>query len=144
MSGTQYRGWVGVDFDGTLAAYMGWVGAAAVPAPVVPIVELVKAILKQGHEVRIFTARIYPLNTVIAVDTKREFHGTHLDNAREDQAWVSIQTIRDFCALHLGQVLPITNVKDFSMTMLYDDRCRQVMTNDGRIFDAISTQDDML
>jgi len=50
-------GWIGVDFDCTLAEYHGWNGGELGP-PIPAMVERVKAWLAEGREVRIFTARV--------------------------------------------------------------------------------------
>jgi hypothetical protein len=127
------NGWIGVDYDGTLAHYTGWEGAGVEKPPVPAMIERVKEWLSLGVNVRVFTARVYPLNRCVWPDDKRELHGTWLDNSREDECWESIATIRAFCSVHLGVVLPITNVKDFKMVKLYDDRCVQVETNTGEL-----------
>lgn len=125
-------GWIGVDYDGTLAVYKGWGGPSWETPPVPAMVERVKGWLAAGKPVRIFTSRVYPLNRCVMPDDVRELHGTHLDNVREDECWTSIETIRRFCVRHFNVVLPITNVKDFRMITLWDDRCEQVEANTGR------------
>lgn len=39
MSGGTFKGWIGVDLDGTLAEYDGWKGPDEIGAPVEPMVE---------------------------------------------------------------------------------------------------------
>jgi len=39
--------------------------------------------------------------------------------------------IREWCRKHIGQELEVTNVKDFGMVELLDDRCVQVIANVG-------------
>lgn len=77
------------------------------------MVNRVKAWLKAGTEVRIFTARVAPVN--------------------QTQAQIDAETkkISAWCVEHLGRTLPITAIKDFQMVTLYDDRAVQVMTNSG-------------
>jgi hypothetical protein len=41
--------------------------------------------------------------------------------------------IEDWCFEHLGTVLYITNVKDFGMVALYDDRAHGVCMNTGQL-----------
>ena len=106
-------GWVGVDLDGTIAHYDGWKGPAEIGAPIPLMVERVRAWLAAGRDVRIFTARI-----------------SGLDHAQTLQAYEAIEA---WCLEHLGQVLPITNVKDLTMVELYDDRCVAVEQNTGRL-----------
>ena len=62
--------------------------------------------LKAGRDVRIFTARASLPEAVEAIE-----------------AW---------CMEHLRQKLPVTNVKDFAMIQLWDDRCVQVVPNTGQ------------
>jgi hypothetical protein len=104
------NGWIGVDFDGTLAHYEEWDGGR-IGAPVVLMVERVKGWLAQGIEVRIFTARIS--------DPDRRTHAKVIEDI---DAW---------CLEHIGQRLRVTNVKDFSLVELWDDRAVQVEKNTG-------------
>jgi len=96
--------WIGVDFDGTLAEYNGWVSAEHIGKPIPVMVDRVKAWLAEGLDVRILTART-------------EAHG-HI------MVW---------CQEHIGRALPITNKKDFGMVELWDDRCVAVEANTGRM-----------
>lgn len=105
--------WVGVDLDGTLAHYEGWVNGGEIGAPVPRMVARVKAWLKAGTDVRIFTARVAPGHQTAA------------------QIDAEVKRISAWCVEHLGQTLPITATKDFGMVTLYDDRAVQVMTNSG-------------
>lgn len=123
-------GWIGVDFDGTLAEYGTWVGPDHVGRPIAPMVERVKLWLSQGHEVRIFTARVWPLVTVIAPE---HAHGSPHEDARVETALTAVRAIQAWCREHLGTVLPITCVKDYGMVELYDDRAVQVRPNTGEI-----------
>lgn len=107
-------GWIGVDLDGTLAHYDGWKGLEHVGAPVPAMLERVKYWLKTGKDVRIFTAR------VCREGQEREDAEFHI------QKWL-IQ--------HVGRELVVTNVKDFGMVELWDDRAVQVEANTGRRMD---------
>lgn len=51
-------GWIGVDLDGTLAKYAGWVGPDHIGEPVALMLRRVKKWIEQGVDVRIFTARV--------------------------------------------------------------------------------------
>lgn len=103
-------GWIGVDLDGTLAHYEGWVDETHIGAPVTAMVERVKDWLSQGREVRVFTARVsHPAQTPAA--------------RAAIEAW---------CEQHIGRVLVVTNVKDYAMIELWDDRAVQVEPNTGR------------
>jgi hypothetical protein len=102
-------GWIGVDLDGTLAHYTKWVGIEHVGAPVPAMLERVKRWVEKGHEVRIFTARV-------AYEPERE---------------TVIRVIQDWCERHGLPRLAVTNVKDFGMIELWDDRCVSVEMNTG-------------
>ncbi len=105
-------GWIGVDFDGTLARYDGWMGTFHFGEPLVPMVERIRRWLENGIEVRIFTARV-------AVE----------DNFEKQMIVEAIQSWLEFkCKLPR---LAVTNVKDFKMTQLWDDRAVQVIPNTG-------------
>jgi len=81
------------------------------------MVRRVKAWLRAGKRVRIFTARVY----------------AHADSAKEQRESAhAILAIQNWCAKHLGRMLPITCVKDYGMTKLWDDRAQGVARNTGR------------
>jgi hypothetical protein len=125
-------GWIGVDFDGTLATYEAWVGVAHTGGPVEPMVARVKRWLVAGHEVRIFTARIYPILIVTpGEDVSRVFRAPHPFNGQESE--LAVRAIQGWCKTHIGQVLSITCVKDYGMIELYDDRAVQVVPNTGEL-----------
>lgn len=110
-------GWIGVDLDGTLARYEGFQGVDTIGEPIGPMVERVRRWLEQGKNVRIFTARMHG-------------HGMAIIGG----GIADVKTpIEQWCLKHLGAVLPITNVKDFGMITLYDDRCVQVIANTGEL-----------
>lgn len=104
------KGWIGVDFDGTLAKTMDWHGHndGRVGEPIWPMVERVKQWLEDGVEVRILTAR-----AGAGADPK------HLD------------AIDKFCREVFDRTLPVTCSKDFNMIELWDDRAVQVEPNTG-------------
>lgn len=124
-------GWVGVDLDGTLAYYDGWHGPFHIGDPVPAMVEKVQALLKDGQEVRIFTARVWPVTEVIAVDRARR-KGPVPGHEELTDIYRWADAIQSWCVEHLGQALPITCVKDTSMVALWDDRAVQVEKNTGR------------
>lgn len=103
-------GWIGVDLDGTLAEYDEWRGIEHVGAPISAMVERVKRWLEEGRSVKVFTARV--------------------SHAEERDA--VIEAIDAWCQEHIGQILPVTNVKDFGMDELWDDRAVTVEPNTGR------------
>lgn len=108
------RGWIGVDLDGTLAHYDKWRGEQHVGDPVPRMKALVEQWLLEGIEVRIFTARV------------AEGEGRH----KEDVATITT-IIQDWCERHGLPRLPVTNIKDFGMLALYDDRAASVQKNTG-------------
>lgn len=113
----QSAGWVGVDLDGTLAVYDRWHGPYHIGAPIPLMVERVKRWLAQGRDVRVFTARVTDLPT-------------NADGTEHDVGQVEV-CIGVWCMKHLGKVLPVTNVKDWHMMELWDDRAVQVRMNTG-------------
>ena len=101
--------------DGTLAHYDKWRGVDHVGAPIKPMVDRVKAWLANGVDVKIFTARMHG-------------HGMpDLSGGTID----ALSPIEKWCETHIGRKLPVTNVKDFAMIELWDDRAIQVRTNTG-------------
>lgn len=109
------RGWIGVDFDGTLAEYDRWRGVEHCGAPIPLMVARVKEWLAAGNEVKIFTARVYSDGTP----------------KRDADVMIARTAIAQWCLEHIGQVLEITNIKDFGMIELWDDRAVSVMKNTG-------------
>jgi hypothetical protein len=108
-------GWIGVDLDGTLAFYDHWRGANHIGEPIPAMVERVTKWLSEGKTVKIFTARMHG-------------HGAPLIGGGTEDV---VTPIQEWCLKHIGMVLPITNVKDFGMIELWDDRCVQVVMNQG-------------
>lgn len=104
-------GWIGVDLDGTLAHYDHWRGPDHVGTPIPAMLERVRGWLAAGREVRIFTARA-TIPEQVAPVTK----------------WLNTHRI-----FKKGTQTPldVTNVKDFRMDELYDDRAVQVEKNTG-------------
>ena len=98
-------GWIGVDLDGTLAHYDKWRGMEHVGEPVPEMLARVRQWIGQGRSVKIFTARCCVPEAIPPIQAWLEKHG-------------------------LGG-LEITNVKDFGMIELWDDRCVQVIPNTG-------------
>ena len=99
--------WIGVDLDGTLAEYHSWESMTTIGAPIELMLNRVKEWLRNGLTVKIFTAR--------AVEP------------------AAIPHIENWCFIHIGQVLEVTNVKDLGMIELWDDRAIGVEKNTGRI-----------
>lgn len=130
------EGWIGVDFDGTLAQYDTWVDAAHCGRPIQPMVDRVQAWLKAGRQVRVFTARVFPITEVITGYPALNFVPAEHRNSlpyRYRGAVEAAHAIQDWCRQYIGTVLPITCVKDYAMIELYDDRCVQVRPNTGEL-----------
>lgn len=128
-----HKGWIGVDLDGTLAHYDGWKGPEVIGDPVPRMLTRVKDWLAEGREVRIFTARAYPLGLIDVPEVELPLAPEHsLMTHRVMTAYTAVHAIRAWCLLHLGQYLTITCIKDYSMTELWDDRAVQVELNTGR------------
>lgn len=106
-------GWIGVDFDGTLATYDGWQGETVFGEPIPAMVQRVKGWLAAGYEVRLMTARAFGEGGQINPDV--------------------VEALDRWMDVHLGQRLSITCTKDLHMIVLYDDRCVQVEPNTGNI-----------
>lgn len=117
------NGWIGVDLDGTLATYDEWRGPSHIGTPIVDMVNRVKSWLDEGRDVRIFTARV-------------SHDGTE---RRQHDAVLAYLAIRNWCLAHIGVALAITNVKDYAMIELWDDRAVQVQTNTGIVI-GLSTR----
>lgn len=106
-------GWIGVDLDSTLAVYTGWNGPCRdfnhIGKPIPEMWQRVNDWMDKGIEVRIFTARA----------SVPEY----------------IPPIRAWLEEHFGEraaLIGITNVKDFGMIEVWDDRCIRVIPNTGR------------
>lgn len=120
-------GWIAVDLDGTLAGYDKWRGPGHIGEPVPAMVERVKKWLAEGKEVRIFTARVY---------VPPQFTPGYWERVCEAQE--AREAIRAYCLQHIGQELPITNVKDYAMVEQYDDRAKQVIPNTGILVEDLA------
>jgi hypothetical protein len=105
--------WIGVDLDGTLAVYDQFQGHTHIGDPIPAMVERVKRWLAEGQLVKVFTARGGELPDG---EEKREVHAV----------------IHVWCETHIGVRLEVTNVKDYGMVELWDDRCVTVESNTGR------------
>lgn len=123
---SAHHGWIGVDFDGTLATYDGWKGAAHCGEPIGAMVFRVKKWLAEGWEVRIFTARAYCPDLPAP-------HAPEFADAwnRRGESVEAVRAIKMWCQEHIGQVLQVTCVKDYGMVELWDDRAVQVEANTG-------------
>lgn len=113
------NGWIGVDLDGTIAEYRGWQGELHIGAPIPAMVERVKGWLAQGIEVRIFTARVF---------------SDENDRSQSRDVEAVRKRIEDWTEEHIGTRLRVTNVKDYGMMTLWDDRAVRVVPNTGAVW----------
>lgn len=113
------KGWVGVDLDGTLAEHeVGtWKGETYIGTPIWPMVNRVHKWLQEGYNVKILTARARSKVAITAI-----------------QDWLEKE-----CQLPR---LEVTDRKDYSMFLLYDDRAVRVEFNTGRIIGEDPLGDD--
>jgi len=114
--------WIAVDFDGTLATWgCPWnKDYSATGSPIPKMIGRVKKWLSEGKDVRIFTARAdqyHPSGTLSSSAMRRPL-----------EAW---------CLKHLGQILPITNRKDYWCRVIYDDRAIQVIKDTGELIEKV-------
>tara|TARA_Y100000310_G_C20691139_1_gene822291 strand:- start:3564 stop:3938 length:375 start_codon:yes stop_codon:yes gene_type:complete len=99
--------WIGIDLDKTLAYYDEWKGIEHIGKPIKPMVDILLDYINKGIKVKIFTARVHEPKSIPYI-----------------KKWLKDNNLPD---------LEITNVKDFSMKILYDDRCVQVEPNTGKL-----------
>lgn len=115
------NGWIGVDLDGTLAHYDGWNGENHIGEPIPAMVNRVKSWLSEGREVRIFTARVYEPMEIGPLGIPEPMSKKHV-----------VSLIERWCEQHIGVKLPVTNLKDYGMIELWDDRAVRVQINTGK------------
>lgn len=96
--------WIGVDFDGVLATYNAMQGKQ-LGEPVSAMIQRIRSWRKDGKEVRIFTAR--------------------------DGDPAQKKAVTDWLKENGLAGLTVTNVKDFGMVELWDDRAVRVRKNTG-------------
>lgn len=112
------KGWIGVDLDGCLASYSGWISPDHIGDAIPLMASRVNRWLAAGQEVRLVTARATPLR-----------HPS--EAAQFNKAW------REWSLREFSTVLQVTACKDFRMIALYDDRAVAVETNTGVILGGI-------
>lgn len=105
---------IAVDLDSTLAHYTEFTGETMIGPPVPRMVQRVKQWLLSGKEVVIFTARL---------------------SAPQDKDAV-VRAIENWCILHIGAKLRITNKKEHTFKEMWDDRAVQVIPNTGERADG--------
>lgn len=125
--GQREPGWIGVDLDGTLAEYNGWVGPDHIGDPIPKMKARVLDWIEKGFRVKIMTARVHP---------------SQPDNEQRKasiQKWLA-KHIYPECPIWFREPWPceleLTHEKDFLMLELWDDRCVQVIPNTGERADG--------
>lgn len=104
--------WIGVDLDGTLAYYeSGYFDIDKIGEPIPKMLEIVKFWLANNYTVKIFTARV-------------------TDDGIKDTNKIK-ELIQNWCLEHIGVKLQITNIKDYKMIELWDDKAVSVKLNTG-------------
>jgi len=106
LNDVSQESWIGVDLDGTLAEYSCWEGSHHIGEAVTPMVDRVRQWLDEGKKVKIFTARATEGPTAVG----------HIHDWLEKQGLPRLE---------------VTNVKDYAMLELWDDRCVAIETNRG-------------
>jgi len=101
----QQKRHIALDFDGTLAHYDKWKGVGVYGPPIEFMVNKVKELLKDGHEVTIFTAR-----------------GGNPADIEAIQKWLVAAGL---------PALNVTNTKYFFFTEFWDDRALHIVKNTG-------------
>ncbi len=107
MNKDKTASWIGFDLDGTLAVWKSGQNILTIGKPIPKMVARLKRYIGQGHRVKIFTARADRKEQVKLIKT-----------------WLKDNGLPD---------LEVTNVKDFMMVKLYDDRAVAVEANTGKI-----------
>ena len=103
---------IGVDFDGTLSKYDRFVSPSHTGDPVLPMVNRVQKWLREGKNVKIFTARV------------------SLSHTEEERTEARL-AIENWCLTYIGQQLEVIADKDPKMYELWDDKAVSVQKNTG-------------
>lgn len=100
---------IAIDLDGTLAYYDYHRGPSHIGEPIPSMLEFVKKLIAEGHEIRIFTARV----------------------SVEKEAPIARQAIEHWLKQHGLPKLEITCIKKYDIAEFYDDRAIGVIKNTG-------------
>lgn len=130
--------WVAVDLHGTLCCHDKEVAKTDkhhVGVPILAMVERVKSWLAAGIEVRIFTAKIFPLWKVEPGVPYLEYIVSGHDQVARlrNEAIPAAERILAWCKEHLGEELVITCVKDRDCREIWDDKAVPVEKDTGRL-----------
>lgn len=160
--GVEGKGWYGFDLDGTLAVYDKWEGIDHIGEPVKHMVDLIKKMHAEGKVVKILTARVAPradaeirpnphcsgeassplpdyANKVMMRNppSRGEVPRSVLGAFYSMADWTAANFITDWCLKNLGFLPEITHEKDHLMLMLFDDRVKQVVPNEGLLVEDL-------
>lgn len=150
--GAAGKGWYGFDLDGTLAKYDKWEGIDRIGEPVKPMVDLIKRMHEKGETVKILTARVAPRTledgtvgiqrAMVPVVNLNEYlkepkSPFDLVGNKTTVELNAKQIVEFWCEKHLGFVPEITHEKDHLMIMLFDDRVKQVIPNEGLLVEDL-------
>jgi hypothetical protein len=122
MSKSSKGPWYGFDLDCTLAESPPKNGKS-IGEPIPNIVRQAQKYIREGKDVRIFTARV----SVVPGEENGPY-----GNVKKAQ---NILDIEQWCRLYIGFKLPITCSKDRLMKEIWDDRAIQVVPNTGEILE---------
>ena len=162
--GVEGKGWYGFDLDGTLAVYDKWEGIDHIGEPVKHMVDLIKRMHAEGKVVKILTARVAPRPNPETAKTRYPLYAGedigdvpvyaakwmqsmkeagHLNDQVEackfyfKKEWNAHDFVADWCLEHLGFLPGVTHEKDHLMLMLFDDRVKQVIPNEGLLVEDL-------
>ena len=112
------RAWIGVDFDGTLAYSGTTVFDGPLGEPIPRMLQRVSNWLDEGIIVKIFTARVSPLDQ----------NGKKIPIKKIETVRKRIQL---WCLIHLRADLEVVCCKDHNIIMLYDDKAVGIVRDTG-------------
>jgi hypothetical protein len=104
------KGWIGIDLDGTLARSDTSPNPLKIGDAVPKMLNRVNQLIQDGHRIKIFTARASDPEQIPII-----------------KKWLKENELPEF---------EITNIKDYGMIRLYDDRAVQVIPNTGEIVES--------
>lgn len=109
--------WYGFDLDGTLATYEQgeWKGYMVIGNPIASMCEVAKQLHDDGKTVKIITARVSEASL----------------SAKEATLEQIKEAIWKWCDANLGFRPDIVSEKDHHLNRFYDDRCLEVVRNEG-------------
>lgn len=116
------RAWIGVALDATLAVHDRRSGPGHIGPPIPSMVNRVRMWRASGMDVRIFTPRV-----AVVPETDHT----------EASATLARKQIEDWCRRYLGEVLPVTALRDHGLIQLWDASAVQLVPNSGQRVDGV-------